>query len=569
MLYCSALLFVLVLGESRIGLVEEHNRVLVHLINATKHGLPTEHVTLIHFDSHADMAVSRYFPRSLLAAFEAFPKDIVEATEINNWVTAAWLLGIVDRMVFVEPPWGCEFRPVEHRQLVFYAGTVEGHFKLDILTAQGERVSEKYWHTVDDGTLPEAMDHFADHSQMADKHRVEVLIVPFEELLSSRELAAFVQRTSGPVYLDIDLDCFSTESPSTVDVLQTLRIPLRFQQLLGDLYHGRLPNHTFSVSWWRQHLRGWQEQCPQLGPVMDQGEQRLAKGKASEDAIVFPHALPEFLPEVDPKGIVALVIQEFPLEVDDRIGGLLQPFASNLEALVAESDRASVARQLFHAIRNPLHMSTADEIAVMLGAVECFLSQFSRTTHARTQTPPVNVTVNFVTLARSPYYTPTHSLKDIECGVLAMLRRLFPEISHIYHENSLEPDYAKCELGYQFEGVGSLGTDDFREERSERSVSTPVEVVVANSSPEPLVMLWRHSHSGEWEDMFKVGAYSVDGENWMNPHGHTLGARTEDGVHVASFTVDAERGHTQLWKITTGEVDAALKGHTGPRHRDI
>jgi hypothetical protein len=108
----------------RIGLVEWHDHVLVHMMNATKRGVfPSEGgVTLIHFDSHADMALPKLFDaREEWATFEDEPSHILEATDINDWVTASWMLGVVDRMVFVEPPWGGEFVPLlpAYRSLVF------------------------------------------------------------------------------------------------------------------------------------------------------------------------------------------------------------------------------------------------------------------------------------------------------------------------------------------------------------------------------------------------------------------------------------------------------------------
>jgi len=46
-------------------------------------------------------------------------------------------------MVFIEPPWGSEFRVVNHPRLIYYAGTVEGVFKVDILTPEGDRVANE------------------------------------------------------------------------------------------------------------------------------------------------------------------------------------------------------------------------------------------------------------------------------------------------------------------------------------------------------------------------------------------------------------------------------------------
>ena len=115
-------------------------------------------VLQIHFDSHADMSLPSLFdPNHLWGHFKSDPHEITTYTEINNWVTATWGLGIVDRMVFVEPPWGGEFVPNEHRSLVYTYGEHDGMFKVSIDTPDGQNVNEHYWHTLDDGSTEDVM----------------------------------------------------------------------------------------------------------------------------------------------------------------------------------------------------------------------------------------------------------------------------------------------------------------------------------------------------------------------------------------------------------------------------
>lgn len=75
----------------RVGIVEDHNHILWHALDAVSDGtLPKEGVTLVHFDSHADMSLVETHWFEAAKMFQE-PFDIVNRTEINNWVTAIWV----------------------------------------------------------------------------------------------------------------------------------------------------------------------------------------------------------------------------------------------------------------------------------------------------------------------------------------------------------------------------------------------------------------------------------------------------------------------------------------------
>lgn len=565
----SLFLLLVVSAFGRIALVEEHNHVLVHIMNATKHGLPSEGVTLIHFDSHADMSVPGYFPPSIMNTFTEHPEDIISATQINNWVTATWLLGTVSTMIFIEPPWGCEFRMLPYKELVYYAGTVDGQFKVDVYTKFGKRVHESYVHTVDDQVLDDPMNHFAPHEEMQNKKKIEVLILPFEKLFTT--LVSYVQKKPlASLILDIDLDCFSTESPAHLHFYQDYHVPLRYQQLAADIYNARLPPFktvsAFSVEWWRQNLEGWRAHCPNLFAIFSEAQKRQKDGKPSESAAIFAHEVPLTVLEVDPNGVIAQLYDMTGLEGqgDDSdltrayIVGLFQAFTANFESLIENEGMDGASEILSHVLTMPLHLGTIDEINVMIGAIECVLTEL--TAKGRS--------LSLITLARSPMYTPIHNLRHIECTVFEMISRQFPEMTNVYHEVGLHADYSACNLGFRFREIGSLVPNNFTQERTDRAVGAPVEIIVANTSPELILMNWQNSE-GDWEEQIRVAPYSYDGENWLTHHGHVLAASTQDGFIIAEMEVNAELGHTQLWTISTGAVDAVLKTNSATRHRDM
>jgi len=251
---------------ARIGLVEWHHHVLVHIMNATKHNeLPAAGVKdaiLVHFDSHADMALPKPFDsQKVWDDFTTDPAKIIDYTDINNWVTTTWYLGVVKKMLFVEPPWGGEFIPMHYHSLRYTIGEVDGEFKIRIRTPEGVQNSE-YFHTVDDGKRDDPMDHFADVDKMINTREIEVEIVRFDELFHGDKLANFIHSNKdSPFILDIDLDVFSTESPSHLWWLRHANIPVREQEMLGGMWSERGVRYQDD---WYDTFKPFEKSCPSL-----------------------------------------------------------------------------------------------------------------------------------------------------------------------------------------------------------------------------------------------------------------------------------------------------------------
>ena len=123
---CAACVTVGRAALQKVGIVELHHHILVHLIQARREGVLPEGTgaTLLSFDSHGDMSMPRHFsPRDIWAAED--PREILDYTQISDWVPAAMALGLMSRVVFVEPPWGMEFVVRPHESLVITVGTLK------------------------------------------------------------------------------------------------------------------------------------------------------------------------------------------------------------------------------------------------------------------------------------------------------------------------------------------------------------------------------------------------------------------------------------------------------------
>jgi len=140
--------------------------------------------TVVHFDSHADMAM----PRPLNASASSL--ELAARTEINDFVTAAVALGIVDRVVWVRPEWAIEHEHGHFRYALALDPAV-GAFVSDAPFAMGLQRSPEVV-----GALPGAR-HF------------ELEVIPFSQE-SLDVLASQLQPQS--FILDVDLDTFATEN---------------------------------------------------------------------------------------------------------------------------------------------------------------------------------------------------------------------------------------------------------------------------------------------------------------------------------------------------------------------
>lgn len=152
-------------------------------------------------------------------------------------------------MVFIEPPWGKEFRQSNHGRLIFTIGRQGNEFKLHIRTPSGEDVSSSYYHIVSDLDMPNYQ-KFVQPEEMTETREVEVLLLWLEDDVVSNVLR-FIEPSSA-IMLSVDMDVFSTESPSHLWMLREADIPLRYQDWLVNKFF----NVSYDKAWWMRALQG-------------------------------------------------------------------------------------------------------------------------------------------------------------------------------------------------------------------------------------------------------------------------------------------------------------------------
>ena len=73
------------------------------------------------------MALPKYFDAAHVWAHPD-PNYILEYTQISDWVPAAIVLGLVSRVIFIEPPWNIDFHKLGHPSIVLTIGNIDGDY---------------------------------------------------------------------------------------------------------------------------------------------------------------------------------------------------------------------------------------------------------------------------------------------------------------------------------------------------------------------------------------------------------------------------------------------------------
>lgn len=192
-----------------IFIVDYHNDVLefIYRCLASRH-LPLENNTLLHFDSHPDMVISREIPASAAYDKEAMLTEL----SIENWIMPACYAGHFNRVVWVKNSW-CNQMPVGKYN--FKVGHKEDKISvdccLDYFISEGN-----YCQTTE---LEQARDL-----------ELQVVNADTEKVPNPKELLAAEDASN--YILDIDLDFFSTSNP----FLEIYKDANCYMQL-SDIFH--------------------------------------------------------------------------------------------------------------------------------------------------------------------------------------------------------------------------------------------------------------------------------------------------------------------------------------------
>jgi hypothetical protein len=171
----------------RVVVCDSHHHVLRHWLEASAAGLlPESGVEVIHFDAHPDMGPP---PARIRRSWRAQPDALLRAVDIESFQLAAVWLGLVDRIVWLRPPWAFQLRDGVRR------------FRLGADARGFLQVDDPDDYYVLDG-------RYAPTAALRDPIEVELAV------MALADAAAFGRLHAGPAVLDVDLDGFATRNPA-------------------------------------------------------------------------------------------------------------------------------------------------------------------------------------------------------------------------------------------------------------------------------------------------------------------------------------------------------------------
>jgi len=417
------------------GVVEEHHAILGYLARLKNAGGLPQPATLLHVDSHADLGVPRPFPGAEPPL--ANPRALEAYAEPNDWILLAALAGLVDKVIFVEPPWSNQLRCCLYDTNATFSFEVGldryGEVRVDV--SEGEFVREHFGHVFwRDGER-----RTGDAAHFVHTKRLEVTVVAAEhqDAPGVVEEALKSDPADKPLVVDVDLTFFAVESPGSVDLKE--RYGMRYDEL-ETLYHLAWDFPKLDAAYFK---RG-DARARDDGDAKDYGQKvarkvggfvPLAGKKRSHFAAAFERALGGR--NLEPWRLRALTDYASKLDVPDH-------------PVTPEAQREL---ELF--LEQPFHVPSLDRHALdmdyLVGQVlEPILDAI---VDASPRTP------SLVVVARSPGYAPPTHLHETECRVLNSLARRYRTIE-VTHEARVDAQRTACARVPGFEYV--LAEDDSR-----------------------------------------------------------------------------------------------------------
>jgi hypothetical protein len=494
-------------SSPRFVLVEEHHHVVSHLVRFAREGFLRSHANttintnttfpggpekernpngavLIHIDSHADMGLPpglNHLPAKTL--FSNLPPEnteesleLLEHTAINDFLLLLGYMGIVDHIIFVEPPWSFLINHAHHTTVDISIGVVPG--EAAYASIRNSPSSIHFSSTTTDNTKTNTNNHLSEDAMsdleaMMDDDFEPVKIVPHDELLNHcpresdncnlrtvkfttlpyqgaaeaiQKLLEATENKDRDIVLDVDLDGFSTTSPGALSLLQTTIPDYRVLTRIFHTVHGSNICDMEKDYWERLKTSGG-------------GGSSSCENKN----LSFVHG-PSFQPpSVNDDDVGSLLVDNkivsdrsralvedlhFSYQMDeDAIQALAEVFEHYLpviDASVYDDNKFNEMMNSF--LLQPFFVPELETIGPIL---DFHFDHLFRTIFKSRHNHRVPKVVNVV---RSPFYTPDHHLDVIECEVFDRLLDMFgnngskstASSSILYHSDEVQVDRTKC-----------------------------------------------------------------------------------------------------------------------------
>ena len=347
-----------------------------------------------------------------------------------------------------------------------------------------------------------------------------------------------------------------------------LSMPIRTQQLIHELWRGVQTPQDFY--YWSHRLN--EEQCPTLfrnvsrdalppeshaaTPFVPDGAfasatQLLLPLELTEESRSSSHTASKLISRLLERAAEAFLDRP-PADAEvakKRISQVLAPYSDLLERLVEAHGEHWLLVRFKMIIFYPLHMSSAPQHQLLINAFECMLADMK----AAGRIPPL------ITLSRSPHYVPLHQLRTVECGVLAVLRRVYPTLKQLDYDAYVELKLTRCAEFTAFSMQRLERLDPTLTGFPLRMIEhAPIEVALSNLSDEELLLVWNRTDVPNGHALPSKMVPSGAQLSIPVAHGAKLHVLVREKVLVEGRTIDSTLGHTQFWPITSNQVELSL-----------
>mmetsp|Transcript_16777 Transcript_16777/g.41925 ORF Transcript_16777/g.41925 Transcript_16777/m.41925 type:complete len:711 (-) Transcript_16777:2614-4746(-) len=455
-------------------LVEDHHHVISPIVKFARegvlksHGIPPEEerspngAVVIHIDSHADMGLPPGY-NDLPAAklFSNLPPEftpeeieLLEHSKINDFLLFLGYMGIVEHIIFVEPPWALLLRNARFATVDISMGVIpdkEGAVYASIrespkTTFPDQEISEYgFWDLRDMMGDPDQRAEVVSHEELLEHcgksddctlRTVRFTTLPYQGAAEAiKTILDSEHDKDRDVILDIDLDGFSTTSPGALSLFHSV-IP--DYEILGRIFHtlhhdlcdmgreyweqlkqmgGKRAEEEICESQNQNYVFGPPFQPPEGGPIATNGKPSERAYKILEDLMFY------FKVEED-------------AEQERALAEVFEYFLPAIDAWAYDDDKFINMLDAF--LVQPYYVPEAETIHPIL---EFHFDHLFKTIF-EDRTPAV------VNVVRSPFYCPDHHLEFIECEVFGRLLDMFGNKSgaspSLYHFQEVDVDRTNC-----------------------------------------------------------------------------------------------------------------------------
>lgn len=465
-------------GQSpRFVLVEEHHHVVSHLVQFAREGYLHSHTNqprdernpqgaiLIHIDSHADMGLTpglNKLPAKTI--FSNLPPEntdedlqLLKHSLINDFLLLLGYMGIVDHIIFVEPPWSLLLHYAHYTTVDISIGVVPGKATYGSIRNSPSTIFSKEELSEDamsdlagmmsDDDEPveivpheELLQHCPTHSDHCKLRTVQFTTLPYHGAAEAiQKMLETTENRDRDVVLDVDLDGFSTTSPGAQALFETTIPDFRvLTRIYHTVHHKNLCD--MGEDYWEQFRTGGRDAERDDGNCESQ-DLSFVQGPS------FRPSLDDDTGSLDYKIVSTrarrLVDNVYGSEYWDKeivqsIGEVFEYYLPAIDATIYDDDDFVILINSF--LAQPFFVPRSQTIAPV---IDFHVDQLFRPIFADNNRVP-----KVINVVRSPFYTPDHHLDFIECTVFERLLEMFGKnstsSSFLYHADEVHVDRTNC-----------------------------------------------------------------------------------------------------------------------------